>query len=549
MKKLINFEEYYFDKILEAVEAKQTAVYVSPRLMDMLGDIDHPISDELREINSNVLMSDKVTLLDYDDEDISKFTYTIPAKLIELVDKEDGYSYYKTRLVNRYGFKELTEEFPAVWTKYRNSSTIGKVINKLFPNKFKPNGVPGEDIESFTNEIKAERKKGEEQFERFKIVEGEDIIKYYNADSYDKRAFGGSNLGGSCMRHSQCQTYISFYAQNSGVKLVVLMSDKDEEKIVGRAILWDLSYVSGSEEGKRKFMDRIYYVTDTEMRLFKEFARRNGWLHKESQNMYSSTEIIDTVDGSSQRRTMETVHTFHTPDTDQYPYMDTMKWFHVDGGYLTNTEDNYDNDVIYFLESTGGGYDQQGGEEEGIYVEFYGENIPEDDLTYCRLGDDWRYPDDAIWIEREGEYATEDYAEDHYRYSGIEEEYIDEDDATYSEYHGDYLLYENSVEVLKEGSSEAETFDEIDISDTDPRSDNEVGSSCFEYTHDGDTYYFDDDDEDNFEVVQSLRYGSDIHVHKIWDADRIFGRGGRKYFNDGTQEEMDELIGQKRLDF
>jgi hypothetical protein len=285
------------------------------------------------------------------------------------------------------------------------------------------------------------------------------------------------------------------------------------------------------------------------MRLFKEFAKRNDWLHKEQQNMYSTANIVDTVDGTSKRRTLETVHTFHPADTDQYPYMDTLKYFHVDDKYLTNNDDN-DGDTVYFLESTSGEYELQNG---GIYVDFYGESIDEDDLTYCELGDDWRYPDDAIWIESEGKYATERYADDHYCYSDIEDEYIDNDEATYSEYHSTYIRYENSVNVLKKGASDVESFDKVDTSDVDPRSDNEIGSSCFEYEYkDGkydETIYFDEDDEDNFEIVHSLKNGYDIHVHKVWDADRTFGYKGRMYFNDDTQEKMDELIGQKRIEF
>ena len=546
MRKITSFNDYFFDKIFEAVESKKTTIYLSPRLRDLIGKLSHPIANDLYDFGRDTTLSDKITLLDYDDDDVSKFTYTVPSKLIDFVEKDNEISqYYIGKLDKRGVIKDLTDEYPVVWTKYRNPSSIGKVINKLFPDKYKPNGQPGEDIESFTNDVKAERKRGEEVFERFKIVDGSEIVKYYNSVSYDKKAFDGSNLGGSCMRYSHCSEYIEFYAKNPGTKLVILMSENAKDKIVGRAILWDIDYIDG-DKVERKFMDRIYYVTDTDMRLFKELAKRNGWLHKETQNMYSDTKIVDTKDGSVQKRTLQTVNTFK--ETGSYPYMDTMKYFHVNEGYLTSNEDGYGDSDVYFLESTSGDYEGR----SGIYVSFYGERIDEDDLVWCELGDDWRYPDDAIYIESQGEHATQTYVDNHLTYSEFENDYIDSDDAIWSNYHDSEILESDSVEVYKPGSSDVDSIEDIDDNEKnkDPRSQNEIGSSIIEYTSkDGDEYFFDDEDEDNFVEVNSLRRQYMIMAHKVWDADRIFTYKGKKYLDDAGSEVKDKLIGQKRLEF
>jgi hypothetical protein len=543
MKKVNSFEDYIFERIFESTQSKETAIVLSERLRELVGKIDHPIADDLYELGTKTVLGDKITLLDYDDEDISKFTYTIPSKLLELVEKDDDIpKYYKNGLDDRFIMKELSKEHPNVWTKYRNSSTIGKVINKLFPNKYKPNGKPGEDIESFTNDVKAERKRAVDQFDRFKIVDGDDILRYYNSKSYDPDAFGGSNLGGSCMRHSSCGDYIRFYSENKGVKLVVLMSENHEDKIVGRALLWDLKRPSD-----RKFMDRIYYVTDTDMRLFKDFAKKNEWLYKRNQNMYSDCEIVDTKTDEVSRMILETVDTFETKD--YYPYMDTMKYFHVDYGYLTNNEDIDDEDV-YFLESTSGDYENMNG--RGRYVDFYGERIDEEDLVYCELGDDWRLPDDAVWIEDEGAYATQRYAENHYEWSDHEDRYIPNDYAVWSEYHRSSITAENSIDVYSAGVADTETFEEMtsQYHRTDPRSQDEVGNSVIEYIgSDGEYYYFDSDDEEFFTEVISLKNEFMVNAHKVWDKDRIFRHNGKKYLDDAGSEVMDKLIGQKRLDF
>ena len=104
-----------------------------------------------------------------------------------------------------------------------------------------------------------------------------------------------------------------------------MSDDEDEEdKIMGRAILWDIEYING-RKSEREFMDRIYYIYESDMMLFKEFAKKNGWLHKISQNMYSGDKIVDTVDNSSNYMELQTVSTFKK--NDYYPYMDTMKSF------------------------------------------------------------------------------------------------------------------------------------------------------------------------------------------------------------------------------
>ena len=53
-----------------------------------------------------------------------------------------------------YNYIELRNELK---TKYRLPVTIGKVVNKLFPNKFKNAGDKGNDIESFVDAVKIGR--------------------------------------------------------------------------------------------------------------------------------------------------------------------------------------------------------------------------------------------------------------------------------------------------------------------------------------------------------------------------------------------------------
>ena len=543
MKKLINFEDYLFDKIFESASKKETSVIISDRLFKLLDDnISHPIAFDLLEINNidTDMIGNKVTLIDYDEKDPGKFTYTIPSKLRDYIEKE--LPNYNNDLNTYRGFNYLSAEQPELWNKFRNSTTIGKVINKLWPNKYKPNGDPGKDIESFSNDIKMERRRSEEIFDRFKIVSGDDIIHYYNENQYDPRAFHGSNLGGSCMRYSHCSNYIDFYAKNSGVKLVILMSDNEEEenndKIVGRAVLWDIASIDG-EKVNRKFMDRIYYIDDTIMRLFKEFAKRNKWMYKEKQNMFSETRTVDTIDDSVSNRSLETVSTFK--ETGEYPYMDSMKYYYHYDGDLTNVE-NDDGDA-WTLESTNGEYE----EHDGIYVEFYGENYPEEDLIFCELGTEYRLPDDAFLIDSLQEYATQEYIDDNLVWSDYENEYIDRETATFSDYYDDWIMDDNIVDVFKAGEAKHENIKDVEEDEIEPRMINDKDDNFFTYNSNYlGTVYFDEKDLKYFDTVFSLKSDNNVYAHKNWDKDKIFKYDNKLYLND-DQEAKDKLIGQKRI--
>jgi hypothetical protein len=279
---------------------------------------------------------------------------------------------------------------------------IGKIIKSLFGDEFAPSGKPGEDIESFTNALKS---KLIIDFSKFKIVEGDDIVKYYNGDNYVGYATG-SVLGGSCMKDSGCSEYIEFYNINKDkVKLVIMFGDSDD-KIAGRALLWSLDEFEADDDTDRIFMDRIYATNDIEIDMFKAFAKKNGWLHKYGQNMSSGEYIVDTVTGEKERSQLAIKD---IKDDGSYPYMDTMKYYDIDNGTLSNDND-YTDGTTYTLESTSGGYDED--EDGREYVDFYGVYFDEDELQWCSLGDEMRTHEDAVWIEFEEAYATEEWIDD-----------------------------------------------------------------------------------------------------------------------------------------
>jgi hypothetical protein len=320
-------------------------------------------------------------------------------------------------------------------------------------------------------------------FDNFKIVEGEDITKYYNVENYVENAKG--TLGTSCMRESKCENFIKFYAINKDrVKLVIMFGDGDD-KIAGRALLWTLGVINGDDDIDRLFMDRIYATNDIEIDMFKAFAKKNGWLHKYRQNMSSNERIVDTTNDKTEPLQMVVDG---IKGNSQYPYMDTMKYYAHNDGTLTN-EDGDEAD-IYKLESTKGGYQDLEADENDGRVLIDGDYYDEDQVQWCTLGEEYVLEDDATWVAWESAYATEEwmsensyysqimgehidgrdvvelvhyddyvsteYAEDYMTYSKIDQTYYENNDTVYSVHYGSFIQIEGSVGVITDYDDQSE---------------------------------------------------------------------------------------------
>ena len=95
------------------------------------------------------------------------------------------------------------------------------------------------------------------------MVQGESIAYWYNYKNYLDRS---GSLGNSCMSNVDDE-YFDIYMSNSDVcKLLILKSQENPNKIVGRALLWTLT-------GGEKYLDRIYTIKDSDIELFKDYAK------------------------------------------------------------------------------------------------------------------------------------------------------------------------------------------------------------------------------------------------------------------------------------
>ena len=156
-----------------------------------------------------------------------------------------------------------------VWSKNRQDIKVGRGARALLRSAGVTD-ILDKDFEAFVNLFKATIDKLNDKFSYFNVVSGDDIHYWYGSKNYYERR---GTLGSSCMAGAD-ESWLEIYTANPNqVSLVIFKSQDDDSKIVGRSLLWTLN------DGK-KFMDRIYTINDSDVNLFREFAKENGWYAK-----------------------------------------------------------------------------------------------------------------------------------------------------------------------------------------------------------------------------------------------------------------------------
>ena len=147
-----------------------------------------------------------------------------------------------------------------VFTKSRNEVGLGRFVNKLFPGKYN-----SKEVEEFVNSFKASLEKAGEHFD---LVEGEDIDFWYKSENYKENS---GTLGSSCM--AQKRNLFSIYTQNQDVcKMLIL---KEDDKIIGRALVWKLKSLNVSkDEDPGFFMDRQYTIKESDVQKFRNYEMK-----------------------------------------------------------------------------------------------------------------------------------------------------------------------------------------------------------------------------------------------------------------------------------
>ena len=261
---------------------------------------------------------------------------------------------------------------------------IGKLITKLM-HSFKPENI--EEFVSYINAFRTDIKTAG----LFKVVKGQDIIKYYNEKTYED---GRGELDNSCMRHSSCEDFFDIYVKNPKiVKLLVMFNE--EKKVKGRALLWKL------DNGKL-FMDKIYVNNRKDQRLFDRWGDKNG-----VDLLYGFDSGIVTI--PKMQDEWEDL---------KYPYMDTFSYGNIGSNEEMVLHGDSSNNAAFIFQETDGsyeyGYDRDGYDWDGYDRDGYNNGYDED--GYDRDGyDDEGF--DRNDIDMEG-FSKEGYGKDGYNRDG-----------------------------------------------------------------------------------------------------------------------------------
>lgn len=231
---------------------------------------------------------------------------------LDVTDSDDKISYLDKR------YEDITED--PYRDKRRKTIRVGRFLKRLFPNHSE------QRIESMVNKYKALWKKNYADLE-FKLVQGEDIRKYYNEDNYVN--IKGGNLSKSCMRYRELSKLFDIYVENPDVCKLLILRYKGEEKIIGRSLVWKLYKPSG-----KIYMDRVYTAYDSDANLFYSYAHDHGWL---SRHKDSHVEMIVKL---------QTDKDYGTDRNN--PYMDTFARYNPRGNFLGSRSNKHINYRYFF---------------------------------------------------------------------------------------------------------------------------------------------------------------------------------------------------------
>lgn len=267
--------------------------------------------------------------------------------LFQCTESDEDKNIGKQCVINKEGIEPFDELENKVWIEVKNKIKIGKIVRN-FLTKYNVKFVD-KDIEDFVNQYKSYIKMLNDVFMKFSIVSGKDIAFWYSYNNYGGNS--SSVLKSSCMSNMDSSTF-DIYTQNKNVSMVILFDDngtmKDEkyvsDKIIGRALLWKM------KDGDT-FMDRVYYVNDSDQELFAKWADMNNFWRKNYNECSEDFYILRKGESKDAEIVVELEN-----DGDDYPYVDSLCFFYeTRSGYVLSNMKDYDGDPDYVLRDTGGG--------------------------------------------------------------------------------------------------------------------------------------------------------------------------------------------------
>ena len=306
-----------YNSFLESNLILESLLHFSEDFRDLLAKVSSPIGKYLIEIER---VDDKPFVTNYIDLSDDR------ESLLAVLDKK------AQAKISKDGFTEMDMFSTDKMGNLRQKIRAGKVIRQIL--SLVGGNFTETQINEFIDQFRQawdekytfkEEEKEEDIFKNFRLVEGEEITKWYHLDNYD---LVDGTLGKSCMRYSKCQYYFDIYTENPDkCKLLILLNDEGT-KIRGRALIWEL------DRPEVTYMDRQYTIDDDkEVTLFRMYAKKQGWHYRVDNTTGVTTDVVNP-EGKLVEYSVLYVE-LENWEFDYYPYVDTLQYLIPEDGILT----------------------------------------------------------------------------------------------------------------------------------------------------------------------------------------------------------------------
>lgn len=431
-----SFNQYREEILLESIN--ESIIYFSPKMSNTLNRIkNNPIAKALLGVESTDVTPD-MTFVDIAKSGYVSFITMRNAKNVisknfndpwavnidkDPISKKMSEILYDLDMDTRIPEDKKTN----VYLKSRNEVALGKFVNKIFPSKFSD-----KQREEFVNQFKSTFEK---QGLYFDLVSGDEIDFWYSHQNYSKMS---GTLGNSCM--AKKEGLFQIYTQNPDLcKLLVLIEDN---KLIGRALVWKVHTFDNDKINTEWFMDRQYTIEDSDVIKFKNYADEKGWAYKTNNNHFSLRQITfkDAV------YNVEMQVKLGDKNYTKFPYMDTFRRYDPEKHILYN-DDNDDsvNEGQYILDSTDGSYMEI---EGGNYSEYHDCRIPDGAGIWSVPLNSWIWEDEAVEVRDGSEVYRGWYPRDFDDITLIDNRWYHINDCHYSDIINDYVIKGNAVRIV-----------------------------------------------------------------------------------------------------
>lgn len=437
IKKYNTFKENLaIDEVLN-----ESRIYYSKPLKKILSSIDNNIASDLLDIAGEDIKAD-ITFVNNDKSDgyFSFITMKNAENILKSKYSSETSDYIANKksidLANRLWDVYYNGENNGVYAKSRNDIRIGKFVNSVLPGKYTT-----AQIEEFVNLYKASVDKLGEKFE---LISGKEIDKWYWHENYLKQM---GTLGSSCMRAKR--GIFSLYNENPEVCRLLIL--KENDKLLGRALVWKIDSIDNENINTKYIMDRIYTIRDSDVIKFQKFAEEQEWAYKARNTYVDKQAFIYKGSNYKAKATVKVANIKY----ETFPFVDTFSRFNPATCELFNDDESskYTRGQ-YILHHTDGTFIRIPGElpvPGMVYSEWEERNIPEVEAVFSEPLDMWILRNDSVYIE----VGSPDYigwypsAHAQIRYSNYDNRYIHSNDSVWCESINSYILRRDAVKVIE----------------------------------------------------------------------------------------------------